>query len=532
MPKNTSASTPNKIRSYDSESGLNRIKPRNKVEINSVSIEEESLSSDSDTSEERQMDMPSKDDTVRRLPKQKSRSTNRATPKAANHGQLDTLPEIERRSANDESTIGLQILFATSFHLEVAPITYPAKSEFIPYLHMPFNMLNAAQSLVVDNTHLRYLAPHYFTVATTLYYSYIFAYQILRAREAANSLTRIEKRVLTRLSIALKPETATIMGPLVGYVQSLGSIQPYDPMYNWIVPKFPNFASVSSSVAGLLCLSNVNGSSRFPCVPALMRILNQMTVNNKPINDGYVTPFTMSASDTTLNNWMSLDIRAATNANQNFRSAVSPLIYSAGWNQPPDYLAGPESNIALISRRIKDMFLPQVDENSSFNALNSFLCLNDDDNLDWLPSLSKMAAHEAHFFKGSTTLAAIAPTTTIGSFVRITKACPVAPSNQRSPGSATYPRPYQYLNSGYHHFGSSSREEMKIGLSTHYFVDFKAYAVPVGAKFEPEFTGPIFESGNPSPRPVAQYELLPRLDQTTRFAAVVAEMSYNPHAKQ
>jgi hypothetical protein len=309
------------------------------------------------------------------------------------------------------------LMAAATYHLGLASISQPAVSSYIPSCGNMFMMLFSMTSIVADNTLLREMFPSYNSIAVYHYYSLVYFYQILRARQAANVLTRIENRVLTLLTRVGPPESWPIAAPLIGFIQSLGSFKSDNPMYSWIVPTVPTFsqnvAGGATPTYGLTGITNLEGFSRIPPVPAYQQFLNLFGHERTRFDtNGLLVPQT-AALDAT-HQFLGIASETATT------NAFQALAFSEGWNQPTE----PESSfsitdIAVTQAAVRRWRVPALTGESHLNSLQLWLGFPDEGTSEWMSNLLVTASVFNRFWPGSTTLAEISPLTTIGSLTRV-----------------------------------------------------------------------------------------------------------------
>jgi len=278
------------------------------------------------------------------------------------------------------------------------------------------------------------------------------------------------------------------------------------------------------------------GSGRLPSIPALMASIN--TAISATINGETFSPFELAAHDATANAaWFGIDIKKTSATNAAAKRDVSALVHSAGWTSPPDYFSSLNRPFGSVKKNLARKGFPETPDTYVVDSLLRYLCFDDSDDLSWLTSLAKIASNEAKFFKGSVTLASIEPVTTIGSYVGILRSVPLkadgSAGDQIGHPTSVYPKFKNYLLSGTHRFGGSSREEMKIGISAGYFAKYTAAATPTDVKLSREDEGPIFDNAsNPASIPIAQFELSEAVENLQRYEQVIDAMMFDPKGEQ
>jgi hypothetical protein len=376
------------------------------------------------------------------------------------------------------------IMYATVYHMKLAPVNFSAASTYIPSFYMFYFALNSAHTIVHENTYLKYLAPQYVTIASSLYYGIIGYIQILRAKTVAGIITRPESQALRRFEREFPFEGLPIMSPLVMFFQTLGAVKLSDPLYSWICPTLPAAIGTAANNIGVFLAS---ANIMLPNVPALIRFLQEIgnAANINAITDAnaMLAPASRVAQN---NNFFGINL----GANQQNNADYQRLVYSAGWLAPPEI---PDTLDINLIRRINRWQLPVVNAGTDLTTIGSFLQL--DGNYEWFKNLINLCTQEAKFFKGSTNLANIPPTSGLPSLVE------TAIAGQAAPTAADQIYPYSHVNfpSTIWSFnsvttrGETNQNEFKIGSATQLLTTGYNNTVPLGhAAPNPVIAGPYF----------------------------------------
>lgn len=407
---------PSSRRRIDDESGMGRTRPQGRTRADLEESSSESYaSSDSELHEE--LEMPAKDDSRRPRrkkpqPPAKGRRDGRSKFIPGEEDDAEDLAEDKERETDSKVAPHVMLLLGSVYHLGLSSISRPSVSSFVPWFGNAFQMLHEMCFLVSDNTLLHEMCPEFFSVAMYLYYAHVYYYQILRARAAAGSdvLTRIEKRVLTYYERVGPPESWPIAAPMIGFIHGLGSHKPEDPVYSWIVPKLPDFSVLRSVSAtdSLGHLHNLPGGQRIPIVPALQKLLYNFANEVATFDDGELLP--LGRVDATGGNQF-CGISSSASNSLSFQS----LVWNTCWYPPTE--TGHEFGIIdfdVKRKRFKRWNIPDVPNNADLTSLQQFLGFQDGASFYWMNRLLSMASIFNRFFPGSTTLAEIPPTTTLG----------------------------------------------------------------------------------------------------------------------
>nr|ATS94411.1 coat protein [Podosphaera prunicola partitivirus 1] len=405
-------------RKVDRESGMNRVSlPRRsrKPAPPPSSSSDEFLSSDSEL--ESELDMPAKDDSRRKRkppppPARKGKKDGRTRDFKGEEDDHSDLDDQKKKESDSAVAPHRTILLAASYHIGISSISRSSVSSFVPSSANFFAMVSAICNVLVENTLIHELCPSFFTPAMFLYFGHVYYYQVLRARSAAGSdvLTRIERRALTYYERVGQPESWSIPGPLLGFLEYFAAHRTEDPFFGWIVPALPDFSALSSH--SLRNLSAVPGAVRVPIIPAMHKFLSNFSIDTVFWDNEilYPTNPTLAADDTFLG------LNASTAVSASFQA----LAFSAAWLCPCETNNNIGSYDLEIKRsRILRWNVPDVQEDANLSSLPAFLGFNDDSSFYWMKNLLSMAEVCCRFFPGSGTLSSVSPLTTLGVATRV-----------------------------------------------------------------------------------------------------------------
>jgi hypothetical protein len=442
-------------------------------------------------------------------------------PKFIKNTAIQDASHVKQETVTDEHDILAaphMIMKAAVYHMKVAPITFPKVSSYVPSFYMFFFALNDAHLIVHDNTYLKYLSPNYISVASTLYYAFIAIIQVLRAKTAAGIITRQESQALRRFEREFPFESLPIMSPLIMFFQNLGAIKLSDPMYSWICPTIPEVLGTNANENGIFSRSQ---DICLPNVPALIRFLFEIGTAATPADvtlpDGRLAPASAVAANA---NFFGINLAPG----QQNTPANQRLIYSAGWLTPPEIST---SVTQAMLRRVSRWSLPTLTSANDLRSIGQFL--QTDGNMEWFKNLINICVEEAKFFKGSTNLAAVSPTSGLSSLIEIKSA------NRERPEviDDIYPFSTRNFNSDVWKFemtttrGDTSNDEIRIGATTQFLVrDFGALVPPNHQIPAPDVDGPYF--GNPADaRQANQQESDQTRSPKLSFEQIIREQLYD-----
>nr|UZA97538.1 capsid protein [Lentinula edodes partitivirus 4] len=413
-----SSRTSKPSRKVDAESGFNRTRPGKKpAHQPPPSDHEEEVDSNSDL--ESELEMPVKDDSRRRgkVAQKASKAPSRDNRRKIITGRQadDTLASDKEEETSSSVAPHMMLMLGAAFHLAIGSISQPSVSHFIPSCGNMFWMLNDMAALLADNTLLHEMYPGYVSISLYLYYSHVYFYQVLRAREAAGHgiLSRIERRVLTLYKQVGPPESWPIAAPMIGFISSIGAYKSENPMFSWIVPSLPDFSTNHAGTAraptyGLTGLNEVVSSSRVPLVPAFQEFLKNIGASVANFTEGVLYPktdITLAAANT----FCGIAGSTATDA------AFQSLAFNESWNAAfeSDSING-QIEFSTKRKVIRRWNVPQVVATTELTNLQSWLGLQDTNEHEWMKHLLVTSSMVNRFFPGSTTLAEISPLTTLG----------------------------------------------------------------------------------------------------------------------
>jgi len=477
---------------------------------------DEQISSDVDSEIEDAEHMKVKDDSRRQtFTKRKARpqfKKDTATQEAS-HSKDETVSD-----EHDILAAPHMIMKAAVYHMKVAPITFPKVSNYVPSFYMFFFALNDAHLIVHENTYLKWISPNYISVASSLYYAFISIIQVLRAKTAAGIITRQESQALRRFEREFPFESLPVMSPLIMFFQNLGAVKLADPMYSWVCPTIPEILGTDANQNGIFARSN---DICLPNVPALIRFLYEIGTAADPADvilpDGRLAPASAVAQN---NNFFGINLAPG----QQNNPINQRLLYSAGWLTPP------EIDIAItpvMLRRISRWGLPNLGSTSDLRSIGQFL--QTDGNMEWFKNLLNICDAEAKFFKGSTNLASISPTSTLSSLIEIKS------SNKERPEviDDIFPFSTRNFSSDIWKFemsttrGDTSNDEERIGSTTQFLVREFGALVPTNHQIPaPDIDGPYF-GFPPNARQAAQHESDQTRSPKLSFEQLIREQLYD-----
>ncbi|RKF83672.1 hypothetical protein GcM1_156008 [Golovinomyces cichoracearum] len=130
-------------------------------------------------------------------------------------------------------------------------------------------MAYCVMSLVSQNIYLQEMCPSSFSASFYTYCSYLYYYQILRAKDEVGQrkLSRSERRVLRHLRNISEPEAWPVPTPLIELFSAFGYYKSSNTVYSYVVPSFPVFQHISCSPGS----PYTTGFSNYPMVPGIQR---------------------------------------------------------------------------------------------------------------------------------------------------------------------------------------------------------------------------------------------------------------------
>nr|UYL94492.1 MAG: capsid protein [Leptosphaeria biglobosa partitivirus 2] len=417
-------STRKEHRSYDQESGMNRVKPgrdsksRSKPDRKPPPPQSQS-EDDSFTESEAEefVQAKYKDDSRRPKTTVTRTKTERGHPQQQRSGNqeadADDIEHVDKPEAKAGSS-GFSLLLAMTRQTIPVPIQYHETNYYVPDCANMFVAIEEIGDIIAANTKLYEICPDFTTIGLSLYYAHVYYYQILRAREEIGTNTRFDRRSLRIYESIGRPESWPIAAPLTGFVQALGAAESPDKMYSTVSPAFPDFSLFTSKKA-LNQLQLVRGIGRTPIVPAIQEFLRRYGTNEAfydPATATYQpveTPF-----DRTTRKFLGIEESTATS--YDFQS----LVNSSGWIKP----AETEEPIGFFSTgqrqtRVLRWAIPSVPDTSDFQGSMETYLFGDQTHLKWIKNLLRTAEAVNKFFPGSTNLGAIPAITRMETFTTI-----------------------------------------------------------------------------------------------------------------
>jgi hypothetical protein len=509
-----------KSRDIDKESRKPKLRRPNKVPDSSES--ENDLSSQSDSEVEKSHNMEVKDDSRRSNFSKIKRKVNSSKFTSTQKDQLQ-----EKESKTTEVAISAaphMIMTSAVYHLRIAPITYPQSSTYIPAFYMFYEVLNASHRCLNNNTYLKHIAPDYISVASSLYYAYLGYIQILRAKATVGIISRTESQCLRKFEREFPFESLAIMSPLILFFQNLGAAKLPDPMYSWICPTLPDTLGTDSNIAGIFC---TNEAICLPNAPALLRFLFELGAAEKvaDVTDELTSTLVPNSFMKGNSNFMGVDMGQSRTGTTIYQR----ITYSAGMLAPPEI---PNSLDITNLVRIKRWNLPNITNGTDLRTIGQFL--QTDGNFEWFKNLARLATAEARFFKGSTHLGNISPTTGIESLIEITYSRSTRPAavDTLYPLSDPAFRNDSFRFQGITTRGETSPELFKVGATTQFLVTGYGNMVPQNhASPSPSNNGAYFDPAM-NGRQVKQIESDMCRSPSYNFDMLIARDLYLPEGKE
>ncbi|AOF47284.1 putative coat protein [Sophora japonica powdery mildew-associated partitivirus] len=411
--KSTKKSSSSKSRDFRKEAGRPSLKKE------PVLSSGESSDDSSDAEIEQALDIPVKDDSRRsKSTKGKQRSVASREKKQKQKPSVILADDDTDDEANDdlakksESKVAPHMVLITgsTYHFGFPPVTHPATSTFVPWCGNFFSVLFFMGESLCNSTLVQESIPDYFTPVLYWYGSMIFILQILRAREAAGAITRDERTVLQMIIKTYPLEQWTVLSPMIGFLQSLGSVKPTDPMYSWICPAFPPFTGFTAlhSYRGM---STVPGIQRMPPILAYQKFIFNFGAHTTQTRDAFVYP---QPTITPQNQFVGLQ---GFGANDDDFQCLTNMY---GWVSPPEtgsLITVTDLNLKI--RTIRRWAVPDVPNNLTVTNLKTFMGLSDDLSLSWMFRVLRQMNSLSNFFPDSTNLANISPTTGLSSIADV-----------------------------------------------------------------------------------------------------------------
>lgn len=211
---------------------MNRTKAPAKGPDTDYEAEDEQFS---DQEVELQAEAPHRSDSLRPKTQVKKDPSRRGHPQQEKPAPLEADAEdVEPVSAPapKPGASGALFMLALARHVKPVPRQYLTTNTYIPDSANMFEVVHQMTKLLTDNTALYERIPDYTSIGLHLYYSHVYFYHILRARDAIGIMTRFERRSLRIYESIGKPEAWPIAIPLTGFIQALGSCEVDDKMYS------------------------------------------------------------------------------------------------------------------------------------------------------------------------------------------------------------------------------------------------------------------------------------------------------------
>jgi len=296
-----------------------------------------------------------------------------------------------------------------------------------------FEILKQSGRFAKDNRFMVKHHPEYLDYGVACYYSIIFYVQILRAQEAAGKLSGVDRSFMNRFTKRWKPEELPISSIFEPFLSTIVSSLIPDSQYGWIVPTYS--ADILQATVGTAFAARSGASYIQPMVPFMLRIL-RTAVTTEYEGDGTNADAYYDDDD----NWIPMPI-VQTADSQIFHNAIrigvgaahNVILYTCGMRYPfyadqqtlalaapkwrksqfrdfpyairiPTGAGQPERN-----RTSKGVLLTDGD-NQRMAALDEFLCMSKESDVDWFNTLIDQASLHARFFSGVVSLSDI-PTT-------------------------------------------------------------------------------------------------------------------------
>ncbi|AZT88587.1 coat protein [Clohesyomyces aquaticus partitivirus 1] len=528
------SSRPSARRQLDRESGMNRTRPqkgKSRAPPQEDLDEGEFLSSDTEL--ESELEMPAKDDSRRRKPPPPSAARRNFEDGRTKFikGEEDVAEDMDKKKESDSGqkvAPHMVLLSASTYHVGISSISYPASSSFIPYAGNLFSMVYWICSSITDNTILHEMCPEFFSPVIFLYYGHAVYYHILRARSAAGSdvLTRLEKRALTFYERVAPPESWPIAAPLLGFFHYLGSHKVDNPMYGWIVPRLPVFSALTANIA-LGALNLLSGGQRLPLIPALQKLVYNFANDIADFDEGIIRPVGQDDADAT-HTFVGINNSGAASA------PFQALAFNSCWPLPLE--TGEDIGVfdyAIKRARLRRWNVPDVPDNSDCSTLTGFLGFQDGQSFDWMKHLLQNASIVNRFFPGSGTLSDVPPLTTLGMATQM--------KYKRFQDATAQTDVWFHSREGYSFsfYGYSNTEtglsDTKMALTVSVNAEFSSTAgsrvVPqTGRSIDPVRQGPFFIDGqNPAIERKEQVvtEGANQIDPARRFLELISPMYDN-----
>jgi hypothetical protein len=291
---------------------------------------------------------------------------------------------------------------------------------FVPNAIAMFMILRITGRFTATNTQMLKYFPTYCHYATLIYYSVLFYVQILRARRQSDSITGVERKFLKRFESTYKPESLPIAGQLFPFFSTIIATQIADGKYDWIVPQIANNDLFRPTLAEFV---PTNGSCFLqPMVPYMVGLLRlyimktfRTEANTTPDDffddDENAVPFIPDANNHTI---FGMDFHRG--------NVTDPdhilLPYALGVNEPTfidqdtltnataKWCSSKFSQIPFVARRPPGAQNDRNDRKATdhagatpINNLARFLCMTEEENMEWFDFCIEHATIQAKFSK-------------------------------------------------------------------------------------------------------------------------------------
>nr|UDL14355.1 MAG: putative capsid protein [Partitiviridae sp.] len=125
-----------------------------------------------------------------------------------------------------------------SDHVLIPEVIEPKKSFFFPNFIAATIIIDAVEHCLDGVEELKWISPHYFSLPARIYWCVLFYIQILKAKEAAKKLSKVESTWFRAFKRIYPLEALPVIGPLVPFFSNVISVKPNDDMYDFIYPDY------------------------------------------------------------------------------------------------------------------------------------------------------------------------------------------------------------------------------------------------------------------------------------------------------
>jgi hypothetical protein len=414
-----------KARNVDKESGMSRVSSRKFAKRQPPPKFEPESESDSEISFSEEepkkfLRIKQRDDTRRSKgtppPKDKRRVNVRPNPEPIEEvaSDVEEAKKDEKPVTSDFSNFLISAAYRTGF----VKRAYPKESTYTPDVTAMFTCLYHMISVFTENSLLHEIFPAYTSIGLHAFYAHAFFFHVLRVRNEAQLLTRVERRCLRRYEQVGPLESWDIATPMIGYFQAFGRIVPEGDKYGQIVPELPNLSGLSGSTKNHLLqgLGTIAAVGKIPIMPAIHTFLRNYGVGTADYDgtDGklYPIPNKILAAANPF-----LGLTASTATDVDFQA----LAFSAGWNSSHEHQIDTFMKIDAQKRMlVRRWSIPDIAGTPDLSNLENFLALGDTLSVTWIKELLRMSTAVNKFFPGSVNLANIPPITRVESVTHFT----------------------------------------------------------------------------------------------------------------